>query len=74
MAFVILISFVILLSVLLIVIILPQQSAKGGGLTSMVGGANQVIGVRNTTDLLEKITWGLISAIFVLALISNFLL
>jgi preprotein translocase subunit SecG len=31
-----------------------------------------MIGVKQTTDLLEKITWGLLSTIFILTLSSNF--
>jgi preprotein translocase subunit SecG len=31
-----------------------------------------MVGARQTTDLLEKITWGLLSAMFILTLSSNF--
>ena len=47
-----------IISVLLILIILIQNP-KGGGLSSTFGGsqaAHQVIGAKNTTDLLEKVT------------------
>jgi preprotein translocase subunit SecG len=67
------IGLIMLLAVLLVVVILPQSS-KGGGLTgSMASGANQIIGVKKTTDLLEKITWGFMIAIFVLSLLTHIL-
>jgi preprotein translocase subunit SecG len=49
------------------------QNSKGGGLTSEFGGsgANQMFGVQKTTDLLERITWGLAGAMAVLALVSH---
>lgn len=65
------ISLMMVLAVLLILVILPQNS-KGGGLTgSMASGANQIIGVKKTTDLLEKITWGLMISIFVISLLTH---
>lgn len=48
---------VILSSVILGVIVLIQNP-KGGGLTSSLGGfGNQLMGVKRTTDILEKGTW-----------------
>jgi len=49
------------------------QDSKGGGLASNFASSNQIMGVRKTTDLLEKITWGLAIAIFVLCLTCAFL-
>lgn len=67
------ISLVIVFSVLLVLVILAQNS-KGGGLTSQFGGssASNIIGVKKTGDLLEKLTWGFIIAIFVLILSTSF--
>jgi len=67
------ISLIILFAVLLVLVILAQNS-KGGGLTSQFGGssASNIIGVKKTGDLLEKLTWGFIVAIVVLVLSSNF--
>jgi len=64
----------ILVSVLLVVIILAQNS-KGGGLSSQFGGsgASNFIGVKKTTDLLEKLTWGFAIVLFALSLSTNFL-
>lgn len=66
----ILIAFI---SVLLILIILVQNP-KGGGLSSTFGGstaANQVMGAANSTDMLEKITWGLATSLLVLCLATS---
>lgn len=62
----------IIVAILLILIVLVQNS-KGGGLSSQFGGsgANQVIGVKKTTDLLEKVTWGFAIALLALSLASG---
>jgi len=68
------IGLIIFISVLLILVILAQNS-KGGGLTSQFGGsaASNIIGVKKTGDLLEKLTWGFIIAIIALSLSTNFI-
>ncbi|MCW3464068.1 preprotein translocase subunit SecG [Chitinophaga nivalis] len=49
------------------------QNPKGGGLSGALGGVgNQVIGVRQTTDVLEKGTWILAAVIAVLCLTAPF--
>ena len=53
---------VILISILLILIVLVQNS-KGGGLASNFASTNQIMGVRKTTDYLEKATWTLAGAL-----------
>ena len=48
------------------------QNPKGGGLSSAFGGgANQVGGVQNTSDFLDKSTWTLATLLLVLILLSN---
>ncbi|WP_298714078.1 preprotein translocase subunit SecG [Chitinophaga sp.] len=48
------------------------QNPKGGGLAGNLGGfGNQVMGVRQTTDVLEKGTWVLAAVIAVLCLTST---
>jgi preprotein translocase subunit SecG len=68
------ISLIIFFAVLLVLVILAQNS-KGGGLTSQFGGssASNIIGVKKTGDLLEKLTWSFIIAIMVLSLSTNFI-
>ena len=72
--FALILSLIILASVLLVLVILAQNS-KGGGLTSQFGGsgASNMIGVKKTGDLLERLTWGLIIAVFVLSMGTNFI-
>ena len=66
------IGFIVFLSVLLVLVILAQN-AKGGGLTSQFGGssASNIIGVKKTGDLLEKMTWGIVITIMVLCLLTS---
>ncbi len=61
----------IICSVLLVIIVLIQKG-KGGGLTAGLGVGNQMMGVKKTTDFLEKATWVLISAIVVFCLMSSY--
>ncbi|MFT3737489.1 MAG: preprotein translocase subunit SecG [Breznakibacter sp.] len=60
---------VIIVSILMILIVLVQNS-KGGGLASNFSSSNQVMGVRKTTDFLEKATWTLAGSLLVLAFVS----
>lgn len=49
------------------------QNPKGGGLSGSLGGfSNQTMGVRQTTDFLEKGTWVLIIIIGGLCMFSSF--
>lgn len=67
---VIFVAIVILASILLGAIVLIQ-SPKGGGLAGNIAGfSNQFMGVKQTTDLLEKGTWILSSILVVLCLVS----
>lgn len=62
---------IILASVILGFIILVQNP-KGGGLAGNVGGVgNQLMGVKQTTDVLEKGTWLFASIIGILCLVSS---
>lgn len=59
----------ILVCVLLVLIVLIQNP-KGGGINSGLTAANQVIGVKQQTDLVEKWTWYLAIGLVVLCLFS----
>ena len=51
------------------------QNPKGGVLSSNVGGiSNQFMGVKQTTDVLEKGTWLFAAIIAILALLSTLFL
>ena len=63
-------TIIIIASVILGIIILIQNP-KGGGLSSSLGGfGNQLMGVRQTTDVLEKGTWLFAGIIGVLCITS----
>ncbi|MBY0347725.1 MAG: preprotein translocase subunit SecG [Hydrotalea flava] len=48
------------------------QNPKGGGLAGNVGGfGNQIMGVKQTTDVLEKGTWLFAAIITILSLFST---
>lgn len=68
----ILIILAMVASVLLVITVLAQNS-KGGGLSSQFGGsgASNLIGVKKTGDLLERLTWAFAIAIMVFSLGSN---
>ena len=60
---------VFIIAVLLILVILVQNPK--GGLASNFSSSNQVMGVRKTTDFLEKATWTLGIALIVLSILSS---
>lgn len=60
---------IVIVCILLILIVLVQNS-KGGGLASSFASSNQIMGVRKTTDFLEKATWTLAGAMLVLCIIA----
>ena len=61
--------FIVILSVLLTLFVLVQNS-KGGGLAAGFSSSNQIMGVRKTTDFVEKMTWGLVIGVVVLSVIA----
>ena len=63
-------SVLIVLIAILLVFIVTIQNSKGGGLASGFASSNNIMGVRKTTDILEKLTWGLTGAMAVLCIIS----
>jgi len=73
--FTFLITLILIVAGLLILAVLVQNSKKEG-LGSPLGnsGATQLIGVKRTSDLLEKLTWGLVIALFVFTLATSFFL
>ena len=68
----IILALIIVLSFLLVLIIMVQNP-KGGGLASSFGGSGtqQLGGVKQTTDFLDKSTWYLAITLIVLILLSN---
>ncbi len=62
----------VLIASILITLIVLLQNGKGGGLASNFTAGNQTFGVRQTADILEKITWGLVAFIFVISIATTF--
>lgn len=65
------VSLIVLASIFMIIIVLIQES-KGGGLASQFSSSNVIMGVRKTTDVVEKTTWGLAAAMVVLSVVCAY--
>ena len=65
-------TILVLIASVLITLIVLLQNGKGGGLASNFVAGNQTFGVRQTADILEKITWGLVIFIFVVSIATTF--
>ena len=64
------ITILILIAAICLILIVLVQNSKGGGLAAGFSSSNQVMGVRKTTDFLEKATWGLAITIIVLSIMT----
>jgi preprotein translocase subunit SecG len=60
----------IFITCILLILVVLVQNSKGGGLDSTFGQGNQILGVKQTTDWLEKATWGLAITLVVLCVFS----
>ncbi len=60
---------IVIAAVLMCLIVLVQNS-KGGGLASGFASSNQIMGVRKTTDFLEKATWSLAGFMVVMSILA----
>ena len=69
--FTILTVLIVIAAILLILVVL-LQNGKGESLASNFVAGNQTLGVRQTADILEKFTWGLVTFIIVVAIIASF--
>ncbi len=66
---------IILLICFLLSLIVLAQNPKGGGISSQFGsgGAANLMGVKRTGDLLEKLTWGFAIGLIVITLATHML-
>ncbi len=71
--YLLLIILMVIVSLLMCGIVLIQNS-KGGGLASGFASSNQIMGVRKTTDFLEKATWTLAACMVVFSVVSAYTL
>lgn len=69
MLYTICIALILIASVLVILAVLVQNPKSG--MAANFGASNQVMGVRETTNMLEKFTWAMAVAIFVLSLVAT---
>ena len=67
----VLVTVLIFIVCILLVLIVLVQNSKGGGLASNFQSSGQVMGVRKTTDFLEKGTWILAGALLFLAVLGS---
>ena len=67
--YIFLIILIIIASILLVLAVLAQNPK--GGMAANFGASNQVMGVRQTADFLERSSWTLAIAIVVLSLLAS---
>ena len=67
----ILFAILVILASLILGLIVLVQNPKGGGLAGSLGGfSNQLMGVKQTTDVLEKGTWIFAAVLGILCMMS----
>lgn len=64
------VTIIILIAAILMILIVLIQNSQGGGLASGFSSSNQIMGVRKTTDFLEKATWILAGTILILSILT----
>ena len=71
--YLLLVVLLVLAAVLMCFVVLVQNS-KGGGLSSAFASSNQIMGVRKTTDFIEKLTWGLAVFMVVVSVAASYVI
>ena len=71
MVYTLFVILIVIAALLMIGIVLIQES-KGGGLASNFSSSNQIMGVRKTTDVIEKTTWALAAAMVVFSVVCAY--
>ena len=66
-----LIVLIVLAALLMVGVVLIQES-KGGGLSSQFGDYKKLIGVTNTTNIVERTTWVLAALIVVICVACSY--
>ena len=64
------ITIIILVAAILLIGVVLIQNSKGGGLASGFAAQNQIMGVKKTTDFIEKATWTLVAVVIFLSVLS----
>jgi preprotein translocase subunit SecG len=64
-------AIIIIIAAVILGLIVLIQNPKGGGIAGSLGGvSNQLIGVKQTTDILEKGTWIFAGLVGILCMLS----
>ena len=69
--FTVLVVLIVIASIILTCVVL-LQNGKGDSMASNFVAGNQTFGVRQTANMLEKVTWGLVAFIVIVSVISSF--
>ncbi|MBN1144119.1 MAG: preprotein translocase subunit SecG [Bacteroidales bacterium] len=64
---------IILFASILLILVVLVQNPKGGGLASSFSSSNQFMGVKRTTEFIEKATWGLAAGLLLLSVLATML-
>lgn len=67
-------SIVIILASIFLIIVVFVQNPKGGGLSSDLGSAHQLGGVKKTNDFIEKATWTLAGTIMTVSIVLTIMI
>ncbi len=65
------VSVLVIIACILQVLIVLVQNSKGGGLAANFTSTGQSMGIRKTSDFLEKSTWTLAGAILLLCVVAT---
>lgn len=71
MVYTLFVVLIVIVALLMIGIVLIQES-KGGGLSSNFSSSNAIMGVRKTTDFVEKTTWTLAALMVVFSVVCAY--
>ena len=68
------VTILIVISAVLLILVVLAQNPKGGGVNQFTGANTQLMGVKKTGDILEKLTWGFGIGIMVLSIVGSLIL
>lgn len=71
-AFFTILTVLILIASILLTIVVLLQNGKGDSIATNFAAGNQALGVRETANILEKVTWGLVTFILVFSIVTSF--
>jgi len=61
-------TIIVVLAAIFMILIVLVQNSKGGGLAAGFSSSNSVMGVRKTTDFVEKATWYAVGVLVVFSI------